>query len=224
MYRKHLCLFLLLISPLLPPKPSSAQANIISSIPNKGIFLYAEKNRFFYRNFTLQINKQFIHFPAWRHESDSEYVPKLYYVDLNKDNKKEVAIILTVIHDLDKLEQEAHIIQKVNGLYQELAMKGPENTVREKVSMRINGKQLILNIDKENHIFHTDKLKIPTEQVFPKPSVGPEIRYNIDQSKLISYVDIRISPSTTVGKVKITYKMMYYTVVDDQVDFVPVND
>ncbi|MEH7451209.1 hypothetical protein [Gottfriedia acidiceleris] len=91
-------LILLLIFLFLVPKNIEAENEgyvVVSKLDKENITLYAKKIGDMYRDFKIDFKGETYFRPFWLNVTNPTYSPKIFYEDINKDEKKELIITLT---------------------------------------------------------------------------------------------------------------------------------
>ncbi len=186
----------------------------IASIPEEKIYLYASnKENTMYKGLVLSINgvnKLF----DWETISLTEDLPKLYYIDLNDDQKKELVIFLSKGGGTGSIRKTIHIINPKD--FTEYNIEDPQNIIKnqveatilseKKVEIKINNKKSYINID-----------NIPPKLSGIYPDKISEITYE-------DYIDYEIIDNKIRGTVGVEgdflkyigYIVIDYTFKDDQ--------
>lgn len=207
-----------LVQSLLFPIQSLAMSDLTASIPKKGIYLFAKRDAAHYYDFLLQINKQYIHFPIWQNVKDPEFRPKLYYLDMNNDFKKELVVILTVTHEKDVQDQKVHVLCKLNGLYQEINVEKPDKILSEHVTVNLYENKLLVNVDGQTQTLDISEYTKASEEESRNLIIDSQIKYEIENNQLAAFARLSIAPAKPIGKLKITYKISGEKAVKNKVD------
>lgn len=99
------------------------------------IFLYATPNpdEDLYTDFQVKIGQEVVKTHGWEVSMREERKPELYVMDLNKDGKKEVVVIITLGTGTWIVQKEAHILQLVDTpigkAYEEMEIDDPVHTI-----------------------------------------------------------------------------------------------
>lgn len=73
-----------------------------------------------YRDFKIVFKGETYFRPFWMNDTNPTYVPQIYYEDINKDEKKELIIILKKGDGTGVLDEEVYVYRYTNGLIDEL--------------------------------------------------------------------------------------------------------
>ncbi|PAB60244.1 hypothetical protein [Anaeromicrobium sediminis] len=147
---------------------------MIASIPEEKIYLYAlQEQDGWYKGMVLSINGVNKFFD-WRNITFKSFMPKLHYLDLNNDNKKELVVILIHNKGTGIYVTEVHILNTKNLC--EYKVKDALDIIKENVETKIVSKK---EVDiKINDIIYNVKIgHIPQEHSAITPSEVSEFYY-----------------------------------------------
>ncbi|MCO0600446.1 hypothetical protein NGI46_24175 [Peribacillus butanolivorans] len=79
----------------------------------KSITVYAKMMGSLYRDFKIDFKGKVYSRPFWINDINPSYAPQIYYEDINKDEKKELIIILTKGYGTGVLEEEVYVLSQI---------------------------------------------------------------------------------------------------------------
>lgn len=175
--------------------------NIIASIPEEKIYLYAKENKekSRYEDFTLILGKTKKYFDWF---NDKLFKPELFLSDIDGDGKKELTVVLTHGHGTGLLETEPHVIKPETITLQDVHIEDPISIYLKNVKTAITpkGAEIVLN-NKKTLV----KLKSDPKNWFNDVGYGAQISWKIENNHLVAFVSLQVSPSEFIGSIKITY-------------------
>ena len=182
---------------------------IIASIPKEKIYLYAlQEQDGFYRGLVLSINGVNKFFD-WKSITERAFLPQLYYVDLNNDDKKELTIILYEDEGTGIVRNVVYIINSTN--FTEYKFKNPLDVIKENIETKILSKKEV-DMKINNTIHHIKIVNVPKEFSAIYPNEISKIYYKdyikyymIDDNILRAEVGVEINPLMYLGHIIIDY-------------------
>ena len=192
------------------------QSQVVATLKKAKATLYATEREGNLEKFRLVVDGRTRWFPSWRNSSEPAFGPRLFFEEINQDEKEELVVILTTGHGTGVSITEAHVLQKtmtnIGEIYEEKLIDNPvaitnKNAKVKKISndqmeITIGNKRTIAPIYKyfgDEHIdfsVHKNELvAYMSGQLSPLPEGGILITYqfkdNMYQSKKIEYVKKR---------------------------------
>lgn len=132
---------------------------VIASIPEENIYLYAlPEVDGWHQGMILSINEMKKYFD-WKSTQFLSFLPELYYLDLNNDGKKELAVLIVENHGTGMYENKVHIINTED--LSEYPVENALDVIKENVETTIiSDKEVDIKID---HTIHNVKIGENTE-------------------------------------------------------------
>lgn len=87
---------------------------IVSRNDKENITLYAKKMNGLFRDFKINFKGGLYSRPFWISESNPTYAPQIIYEDINRDQKKELIIILAKGYGTGVLLEEVYVFDTLN--------------------------------------------------------------------------------------------------------------
>ena len=185
-------------------------AFLIASIPEEKIYLYAlnlNKKDNMYKDLILSVNGVKRAFD-WETLSLIQRLPELHYLDLNGDNKKELAIKLFENYGTGISLNTMHIINPEN--LTEYKVENPLKIIEDNVEIKIlSPKEAEIEIN--SNISNINVSNIPDELLGVYPDTISEIYYKdyidyeIENNTLKVYVGAEADPLKYIGNIVIDY-------------------
>jgi hypothetical protein len=173
---------------LLVIAPNNAGATIPEYIvatksDKDNITIYAKKMEGLYYDFKIDFNGRIFTRPFWMNVTNPTYPPQIYYEDINKDDRKELIIILTKGYGTGVLDQEVNVFHIDNNQFGEVLVDHPIAIVNKNIKASLDPNKAELTIGREHYVINVKELKLPPEPYLMKLTL--EALLNI-KSKIIS--------------------------------------
>ncbi|WP_078380661.1 hypothetical protein [Sutcliffiella halmapala] len=187
-------------------------AMVHSDIWYENIFLLAKKfNSMAHKNFTIQVGLSGsssvlqYNFPEWYND---KFSPDLFYEDLNKDELKDIIVVLISGSGTGLSTKDIHILhQKVDPYqrFEEVSVDPISSVVKRLVKFEKEGEMAIITIGKKTYKVDVSKFDYNPKTYFPKPFTGGVEEYRIEKGILYGTTVVYISPSGSIGELEIEY-------------------
>jgi len=183
---------------------------IIASIPEEKIYLYAlNEQDGWYKGLVLSINGVNKFFD-WKSITFKSFMPELYYLDLNNDDKKELVVILTHDKGTGMFIKTVHIINPED--FTEYKVKNALDIIKDNIETKILSKKEV-GIKINDTIYNVKIGHIPQELSGTHPSEVSKfyysdwIRYSISDNALnvVVGVEVKDEPLKYLGFFIIEY-------------------
>jgi hypothetical protein len=196
---------------LLVIAPNNAGATIPEYIvatksDKDNITIYAKKMEGLYYDFKIDFNGRIFTRPFWMNVTNPTYSPQIYYEDINKDERKELIIILTKGYGTGVLDQEVNVFHIDNNQFGEVLVDHPIAIVNKNIKASLDPNKAELTIGREHYVINVKELKLPPETLFNEINFGSIIKYQVKNNKLIAILHPQFAPGAFVGSIIITYE------------------
>lgn len=206
--RKFLVLALI-VCLLINPYKTNAAGNgyeVVAKISNENITLYAKNKDEFYQDFKIVFKGTLYSRPFWINVTNPTYAPQIYYEDINKDQKKELIIILTKDYGTGVLEQEVNVFHIDSNRFGEVLVDNPMAIVNKNIRSSLSQSKAEITIGKKHYVINVKELELIPETIFDEINFESIIKYEVKNNKLIATLHPQFSPGAFVGSVIITYE------------------
>lgn len=199
----------LIVCLLINPYKTNAAGNgyeVVVKINNENITLYAKNKDEFYQDFKIDFKGTLYSRPFWINVTNPTYAPQIYYEDINKDQKKELIIILTKDYGTGVLEQEVNVFHIDSNRFGEVLVDNPMAIVNKNIRSSLSQSKAEITIGKKHYVINVKELELIPETIFDEINFGSIIKYEVKNNKLIATLHPQFSPGAFVGSVIITYE------------------
>lgn len=180
--------------------------DVVSEVSKENINLYAKKMNGLYQDFKINFKGEIYSRPLWRNVTNPTYAPEMYYEDINKDERKELIIILTKGYGTGVLEEEVYVYRNTtNGLI-DVLVENPLAIIYKNVKTKLWTDKAEISVGEKVYTVDIAPLEIPPTNLFDNIVFGSITKYEVINNKLIVKVDCRISPAGYIGEIVIDYE------------------
>lgn len=182
---------------------------IVSRNDKENITLYAKKMNGLFRDFKINFKGGLYSRPFWISETNPTYAPQIIYEDINKDQKKELIIILTKGYGTGVLWEDVYVFHALNnsGLnLNEVIVENPLVIIHKHVKTKLTEKNAKVILGDKECTVDITALEIKPENLFDDVGFGSIVDYEVRNNHLIVSVAGQISPSSFVGNIVIVYE------------------
>ncbi|WP_432362633.1 hypothetical protein [Sporosarcina sp. UB5] len=188
---------------------------IVAKSNDERIVVYARKINDVYQDFKIDYKGAVLSRPFWINDTNPAYSPRIIYEDINKDDKKELIIILTKGHGTGVLEQEAHIFhidRKAIGkgtadVPTEVLVDNPLAIIKKNVKTKLTRDNVQISIGDQHYTMDLKPLGINPKNLFDDVSFGNIITFDVIDNQFIAKIGGQISPvGGYIGEVVIVYE------------------
>jgi hypothetical protein len=202
-----LLVVLLIINPII----ASAEIEgyeIVSRDDKENITLYAKKMNGLFRDFKINFKGGIYSRPFWISETYPTYAPQIIYKDINKDQSKELIIILTKGYGTGLLWEDVYVFNTRNNRLDvnEVIVDNPLAIIHKKVKTKLTAKKAEVFVSGKKCTIDITPLEIKPENLFEDIGFGSIIDYEVRDNQLIVSVAGQISPASFVGSIVIVYE------------------
>ncbi|WP_409342702.1 hypothetical protein [Paenibacillus sp. MBLB4367] len=183
-------------------KPNAAP---IAKEAKTGAALYAsEEQGGMYENLILQVNGGSLH-TTWSNEINPSFAPEIYALDLNKDGRDELLILITTGHGTGVRESWAHAIDPEK--LAEIAVDNPVEAVRKHIQSKVTTAEVSVSVGPGGTPMRIDPETIAAEPAnwFDKLAFGSIVRFEIRNNELVAEIPAQLSPADFIGEATLTY-------------------
>jgi len=214
-------MILLLIVLLFVPNNIEAQNEeyvLVSKSDKENITLYAKKIGDMYRDFKIDFKGETYFRPFWLNVTNPTYAPKIYYEDINKDEKKELIITLNKGYGTGVLDEEVYVYRYTNGLNEEL-VDNPLAIIYKNVKTKLTTEKAEVIIG--DKVFYDDTKSIEPSHLFKDIFFGNIIDYEVIKKQLMVRVSGQITPAMFIGDIIIVYEYRDKMYQAKTIEFIP---
>ncbi|WP_226669611.1 hypothetical protein [Metabacillus litoralis] len=179
---------------------------IVSQNNKENVTLYGKEIDGLYRGFKIDFKGVIYPKPYWNSTTSLAYAPQIFYLDMNKDKKKELIITLTTGNGSGVKLEEVHLFKMQDDQLVELIVDHPLAIINNNVKTELSNKEAKICIgDKDDEVDITP-FQIKPENLFNDIGFGSIIDYEIIDNQLMVRVSGQISPASFVGDIVISYE------------------
>lgn len=208
-----------------------ADIKLIASIPEEKIYLYAlneeERQRLatgMYKGLILSINGKKQVFDDWETIAAIEDLPQLQYLDLNGDNKKEIAVILSRGRGTGIAHQTVHIVNPEN--FTEYKVEDPMDVIKDNIETQIiSDREVKIKIGDTVTDVNLKDLSEPMSKGYPEKILDVYyenfMEYEVIESHntLRANVGVEVGPTDYLGFITIDYSLIDGEFKADKISF-----
>lgn len=205
--------FGLLLAVVLMIHPIFARAEIkgyeiVSRNDNENITLYAKKMNGSFRDFKVDFKGAIFSRPFWIGVTNPSYAPQIIYKDINKDQKKELVIILTKGYGTGVLWEDVYVFEILNNHLNvnEMIVDNPLAIIHKNVKTKLTAEKAEVIVGDKKCTVDITPLEIKKENLFDDIGFGSIVDYEVRDNQLIVSVAGQISPASFVGSIEIIYE------------------
>ncbi|MBU7592850.1 hypothetical protein [Metabacillus halosaccharovorans] len=199
--------FLLMIHPIIAGAEIEGY-EIVSRNDKENMTLYAKKMNGLFRDFKINFKGGLYSRPFWLSETSPTYAPQIIYEDINKDQNKELIIILTKGYGTDVLWEDVYVFDTLNNRLNvnEVIVDNPLAIIHKNVKTKLTAKKAEVIVGDKKCTVDITPLEIKLENLFDDIGFGSIIDYEVRDNQLIVSVAGQISPASFVGNIVIVYE------------------
>ncbi|MFJ7934458.1 hypothetical protein [Sporosarcina sp. NPDC096371] len=178
---------------------------VIAKSEKDVITIYAKKSGGLYRDFRIDFKGETYFRPFWMNVTNPAYAPQIIYDDINKDQKKELIIVLTLGYGTGALVQEVYVYTYTNGLV-DVLVDNPMAIIHKNVKTKLTNKNAEITVGEKVYQVDLTPLDDKPTNFFEDIAFGGYIRYEVTDHQLTATVSAQISPAAFIGELVITYE------------------
>ncbi|KQL35932.1 hypothetical protein [Psychrobacillus sp. FJAT-21963] len=209
--------------------PNNAKAeiegyDIVAKSNKENITLYAKKMNDLYYDFKLDFKGEVYSRPFWINVANNfTYAPQIFYEDINRDQKKELIVILNQGYGTGVLQQEIYVYGYTNGLI-DILVDNPITIINKNVKTKLTTE--IAEIIVGDKVYKVDirPLEVKPTNLFQDISFGSSIKYEVIDQLLTATISAQISPAGFVGQLVIVYEYREKMYQAKSIEFQPSPD
>ncbi|SMQ81030.1 hypothetical protein SAMN05444673_4099 [Bacillus sp. OV166] len=179
---------------------------VIAKSDKDNITIYAKKMDGLYYDFKIDLKGRVFSRPFWMNVTNPTYAPQIYYEDINKDEKKELIIILTKGYGTGVLDQEVNVFHIDYNRFGEVLVDNPLAIVLKNVKTRLTPTEAKISIGDKHYVVDISPVGIEPENIFNDISFGSIIKYEVENNQLNVRLASQVSPAHSIGEVIIAYE------------------
>jgi hypothetical protein len=179
--------------------------DIVAKSSKENISLYAEKMDGLYQDFKIHFKGELYSRPFWMNVTNPSYAPQIYYEDINKDEKKELIIILNKGYGTGARDEEVYVYRYDGGLIGVL-VDNPLAIIAKNVRTTLTPKEAIVTIKDKHHRVDIGSVNIKPENVFDEVGFGSIVKYAVENNQLVARIAGQVSPPHYIGEIVIVYE------------------
>jgi hypothetical protein len=204
---KYIILLLIIFLIIVPDNTEAKNDGyeMVSKLSKENITLYAKKIGSLYRDFKIDFKGETYFRPFWMNDTNPTYAPLIYYEDINKDEKKELIIILTKGYGTGVLDEEIYVYRYTNGLI-DVLVDNPMAIIYKNVKTKLSIEKAKVSVGDKVYTVDITPLEIKPTNLFEDIAFGGITEYEVKDNQLIVRVSGQISPASFVGDIVIVYE------------------
>ncbi|MEQ6375744.1 hypothetical protein RZN25_02725 [Bacillaceae bacterium S4-13-56] len=220
---------ILILAVLMVIVPNNSMASIegydiVAKSNQENITLYAKERDGLFHDFKIDFKGIVYNRPFWLSVANApSYAPQIIYEDINRDEKKELIIILTKGYGTGVLWEEVYVFDAGHNRFREVLVDNPIAIVLKNVKTKLTTNKTEITIDGKKTIIDITPLEINPENLFDDIAFGGIISYEIKNNQLIVRVGGQISPAGFVGEVVIVYEYLDKMYQAKSIEFQPAD-
>lgn len=181
---------------------------IVSSNDEENITLYAKKMNGLFRDFKVNFKGAIFSRPFWIGVTNPSYAPQIIYKDINKDQKKELVIILTKGYGTGVLWEDVYVFETMNNdlNVNKMIVDNPLAIIHKNVKTNLSAEKAEVIVGDKKYTVEIIPLEIKQENLFDDIGFGSIIDYEVRDNQLIVSVVGQISPASFIGSIVIVYE------------------
>ncbi|MFS0882364.1 hypothetical protein AB3M95_20430 [Metabacillus niabensis] len=190
------------------------------------ITLYAKNMDGLFRDFKIDFKGKIFSRPFWISETNPTYAPQIVYEDINKDQNKEVIVILTKSYGAGVLWEDVYVFDKLNNSLNtnEVIVDNPLAIINKKVKTKLTAEKASIIIGDKKYTVDINPLEIKSKNLFDDISFGSIIDYEVSDKKLIVSIAGQISSASFVGNIVIVYDYRDKMYQEKLIEFQPCKE
>ena len=163
-----------------------------------------EEQNGMYKKLVLEVNgvqKPF----DWSNVTSPSYLPEMYALDMNKDGKDELLVVLTTGHGTGVRESRVHVLDPE--ALTETAVDNPLETIRKHMKTAVTEEGIDIAIGAGSSSVRLDRQAFTSEPAnwFDELGFGSIVRYEIRNNELVAELPAQLSPADFIGEATLTY-------------------
>lgn len=181
---------------------------VVSTNDKENITLYAKKINGLFRDFKINFKGEIYSRPFWISETNPSHAPQIIYKDINKDQNKELIIILTKGYGTGVLWEDVYVFNTLNNRIDinEVIVDSPLAIIHKNVKTKLTAEKAEVIVGNKKCTVDITHLEIKPENLFNDIGFGSIIDYDVRDNQLIVSVAGQISPASFVGSIVIVYE------------------
>ncbi|PEJ59964.1 hypothetical protein CN692_04070 [Bacillus sp. AFS002410] len=220
--KKYMILVLILF--LLFPKNIKAADEdyiLVSKSEKDNITLFAKKIGDMYRDFKIEFKGETYFRLFWMNVTNPTFAPQIFYEDINKDENKDLIIVLNKGYGTGVLDEEVYVYKYTNGLIDEI-VDNPLAIIHKNVKTKLTSENAELIIG-GNKIYTIDTKSIEQSHLGEDIGFGSIVDYEVIDKKLMVRVSAQVTPAMFIGDILITYGYRDKMYQANKIEFIPYN-
>lgn len=182
---------------------NSDRYEVVCKLSGEDITLYAKKTNDLYQGFKIDFKGTIYSKPYWISVSHNPtYAPQIFYEDINKDNKRELIIILNEGYGTGVLQEKVHVFDVKNNHLSEQIVDNPLAIIYKNVETNLTAD--IAKIKVEGKVKEVDIS--PLNNLYKDIAYGAIIDYEVKEQQLMADISVHVSPTGYIGEIEITYE------------------
>jgi hypothetical protein len=188
---------------VLPENAEAEEYKVVSELPKENIALYAKQKNGLFQDFKIQFKGETYFRPFWMNVTNPTYSPKLFYIDINQDGKKEFIITLTKGYGSGVFDEEVYVYSYTNGLI-DVIVDNPLAIIYKNVETNLTTKKAEITVGDKISIVDTESIE--PSHLFEDISFGSIIDFEVINNNLMVRVSAQITPGMFIGDIVIVYE------------------
>jgi hypothetical protein len=201
--KKYIIFLLVIVLLVMPENAEAEEYKVVSELPKENITLYAKQKNGLFQDFKFHFKGETYFRPFWMNVTNPTYAPKLFYEDINQDEKKELIVTLTKGYGSGALDEEVYVYRYTNGLI-DILVDNPLAIIYKNVKTKLTTEKAEITVGDKVSI--VDTKSIDPSHLFEDIGFGSLIDYEVINNNLMVRVSGQISPASFIGDIIITYE------------------
>jgi hypothetical protein len=218
-YINLLIVFLFLLNPTIAGAENEGN-EIVSRNNQENITLYGKKMNGLYSGFKINFKGGIYTRPFWNNVTNPTYAPQIFYIDINKDQKKELIITLTTGYGTGVLAEDVHVFHTIENWLTGVIVDNPLAIIYKNVKTKLSNEEAEIRVGDKEYKVDITPFEIKPENLFDDIGFGGIIEYKVINNNLMVRVGGQISPAMSIGDIIIVYEYRNKMYQAKTIDFI----
>jgi hypothetical protein len=201
----------------MPENAEAEEYKVVSELPKENITLYAKQKNGLFQDFKFHFKGETYFRPFWMNVTNPTYAPKLFYEDINQDEKKELIVTLTKGYGSGALDEEVYVYRYTNGLI-DILVDNPLAIIYKNVKTKLTTEKAEIIVGDKVSI--VDTKSIDPSHLFEDIGFGSLIDYEVINNNLMVRISGQITPAMFIGDIVIVYEYRNRMYQAKTIDFI----
>jgi hypothetical protein len=215
--KKYIIFLLVIVLLVMPENAEAEEYKVVSELPKENITLYAKQKNGLFQDFKFHFKGETYFRPFWMNVTNPTYAPKLFYEDINQDEKKELIVTLTKGYGSGALDEEVYVYRYTNGLI-DILVDNPLAIIYKNVKTKLTTEKAEIIVGDKVSI--VDTKSIDPSHLFEDIGFGSLIDYEVINNNLMVRISGQITPAMFIGDIVIVYEYRNRMYQAKTIDFI----